>query len=650
MKNNTLLFIQFFYLVIQPGASASDVTSNLSLEQLLALSINGASKYEQKQSDVAASVCVITRNEIRAFGWRTMDEALASLPGIYTTYDRQHVYLGTRGIGVSGDYNTRALVLINGNRVNDPFYDGGPVGREFPLDIDLIERIEYIPGPGGAVYGQNAMFGVVNVITRRGATIDGTELAAAYQRPQAQREGRASWGRLFDNGVDALVSVSGLRARGEDLFFTFPGAAIPSGRASGLDGGRSGHFFAHMSSGDWSIEHVYSSREKDDPTGAFFSDPLVGGQNQGNRYALTQLQYQHTGDTMDFTGRLFRGRQSYYVNSSYVTPSHLLSHGDWVGAEMRLLSTAIDNHKLMLGFEAQNNSRTEQTVQDLANSANNIVIPGSGYRLGLYAQDEWHIDASLTSTLGLRIDHNSITGTKLSPRAALIWHPAPPTDIKALYGRAHRAPNTFERNSDAAARAGNAPLNGETIDTLELVIDQRIGRDLTLRSSVYRWTMQGLVTLAGVTPFGEPQYRNAMDLNAHGLELSAHKIWNGYGHLRASLSYQKSSYANGGELANSPQLMGKLNVSAPFASTGLCLGYELQYYGKRLLTDGTELAGYGLANLNVVAKKLARGVEVSFNVHNLFDRRYAHPAAGSNWQKTFSQDRRSARIELDYRF
>ena len=154
-------------LAISPkvAAAVADITQ-MSLEQLLDITIIGASKYEQKQDEVAASVSVITRNEIKAFGWRTLDEALASLPGIHTTYDRQYTYLGTRGFGLPGDFNTRVLLTINGNRVNDAVYDQAFFGRAFPLDLDLIERIEFISGPGGAVYGQNALFGVVNVVTR----------------------------------------------------------------------------------------------------------------------------------------------------------------------------------------------------------------------------------------------------------------------------------------------------------------------------------------------------------------------------------------------------------------------------------------------------------------------------------------------------
>jgi outer membrane receptor protein involved in Fe transport len=177
---------------------------NLSLEQLLGITVTGAAKYEQRQSDVAAAVSVLTRQDIKTYGWRTLDDALASLPGVYRTYDRQYAYLGTRGFSVLGDFNTRILLTINGNRVNDAVYDQAYIGRDFPLDLDLVERIEFIPGPGGAVYGQNAMFGVVNVVTRTGASLSGVQVSLATQRPQRAHEGRVTWGRRLEGGMDVL--------------------------------------------------------------------------------------------------------------------------------------------------------------------------------------------------------------------------------------------------------------------------------------------------------------------------------------------------------------------------------------------------------------------------------------------------------------
>lgn len=652
------------------AAAVADITQ-MSLEQLLDVTVIGASKYEQQQDEVAAAVSVITRSEIKAFGWRTLDEALASLPGIHTTYDRQYNYLGTRGFGLPGDFNTRVLLTLNGNRVNDVVYDSAVSGRAFPVDLDLIERIEFIPGPGGAVYGQNALFGVVNVVTRSGAGVDGTELAVAYQAPQSAREGRATWGRTLDNGLDVLVSASAYRARGEDLYFEYPGAtgdpyyySNESGVARGMDGEKDKEFYARLARGPWSFDFSYGDRRKDDPTATYFSEPLAPGQYERDRHLLTQLQYQDSfaGDTLHLSGRLFLGRERYTALFSYGTPYFATGSSDWQGVEARLLSTAWTGHKLMVGLEVQDNSRRDQTNEDLVDPANNVVIPGSGWRAGLFVQDEWALGETLTTTLGLRFDRNDVTGNELSPRAALIWKASSNTTVKGLYGRAHRAPNAFERDYDdlgtSNTQVTNPDLDGETIDTLELVMDHRINHSLLVRGSVYRWEMQGLVTL-GTTMAIDPntgvpveisQYQSGEDVEATGAELSADKTWDWGGRLRGSLSYQDVAYASGSGLDNSPQLLGKLNFSGPLAATGLRLGYEFQYSSKRQAIDGSDLDGYWLSNLHLSADTWARGLEVSLGLYNLFDTRYTHPGSDINWQNALEQDGRSARLKVSYQF
>jgi iron complex outermembrane receptor protein len=461
-----------------------------------------AAKYEQKQNEVAAASIVITRDEIRAFGWRTLAQALASLPGIHTTYDRQYTYLGARGFGLPGDYNTRVLLAINGNRVNDSLYDAAMIGREFPLDMDLVERIEFIAGPGGAVYGQNAMFGVVNVITRSGALVDGGEVAASWQSPQSTREGRLSWGKVLDNGTDVLLSASGLRARGEDPFMDFPGAGPGgsdlSGVAHGQDGERDREFFARIGHGAWGLDFVYGDRRKDDPTSQYLSDPLVPGQYQRDRFLLTQLQFQDSfaGGSLDVLGRLFLGQEHWSGLYLYGgAPFYFDGIGKWYGAELRLLYRGIARHTLMLGVETQDNDRLVQKNNDLTVPGVEVEVTGSGWRAGIYAQDEWRLSDTWSTVLGLRVDRNDVTGTQLSPRAALIWHATPVTTLKALYGRAHRAPNAAEATyDDGQTLVSNPSLGGERIDSLELVVDHRLANDVNVRGSLYRWNLQDLIT------------------------------------------------------------------------------------------------------------------------------------------------------------
>lgn len=637
----------------QLSQAAADVDlTNLNLEQLLDLKVVGASKYEQTQREVPAAVSIITRDEIRAFGWRTLDEALASLPGVHTTYDRQYGYLGMRGFGLPGDYNTRVLVMIDGNRVNDAVYDSGPVDRAFPLDMDLVERIEFIPGPGGALYGQNAMLGVVNVITRDGSTVAGAELAGNVRSLQDLREGRATWGKKFENGFDVVLSASGMQADGQDLFFDY-GLAGVSGVAKGLNDQHSEQFFTKVGYGAFFVDFEYGQRRTTDPTGAYMSDPLVPGQYQADGYTLAQAQYQDNllNGTLQVTGRLFAGQERYRSELSYGTRFKFRTVGEWYGGELRGLYLGVPSHKLMLGAEWQDNYRADQDIIDVANPANNLRIASPGLRGGIYVQDDWRISDSLTAVLGVRVDHNEATGSKISPRAAIIWEAEPETTLKLLYGRAHRAPNAYERDyDDGVAQVANPSLSGESIDTLEAVADHRVAEDLLLRVTAYRWVMEHIVTL-GIEPIsGLAQYQSGGSVTAHGLEVSADKVWDWGGRLRGSVSWQHTRDEAGDRLVNSPDLLAKLNFSAPLPFAGLRVGYEMQYNGPRLTLNGSDADGYVLSNLRLSSGALVDGLEVGLTVRNLFDSSYVHPAADTNWQNALEQDGRSVALDALVRF
>jgi outer membrane receptor protein involved in Fe transport len=638
-----------------PAYASRDLTT-YNLEQLMSLTVVGASKYEQKQSEVAAAVSIITRDDIRAFGWRTLDQALASLPGLHPTYDRQSSHLGARGFGVPGDYNMRVLITINGNRTNDVIFDSGDTGRFFPLDLDLIERIEFIPGPGSAVYGQNAMLGVVNVITREGAAVDGAELSAASQSPQAMGEGRATFGKLLENGTDMLLSVSGMRAKGEDHFLSFGASGTAPGVAFGMDGERNQQFFGRVANGPWSFELVDGYQRKDDPIASYLTDPLVAGQYATMHFTLAQARYDQnfSDNTLNLQARLFAGTKNRTGIFNIINPPVPLSYSstsEWRGGELRLLYTALANHKLMVGLEVQDNTLIEQHVAIGANPISDWVVSHPGTRLSIYAQDEWRIADTLTATLGLRLDRNTATATTASPRVGLIWQAAPSTTLKALYGRAQRAPSAFERDyTDGVARVDNPSLKGERIHTLELVADQRVSSDLNLRASVYQWTMHDLITL-GLDPVSHlPQYQTGGAVNAKGVELSADKTWTSGARLRGSLSLQQARYAQGTVMLNSPQLLGKLAFSAPLPVASLRLGYELQYDSARHTVIGPDTAGYAVSNLYLSTDKWVKGLELGLGIRNLFDKRYSYPGAVTNWQNTIEQDGRSVRLQASYRF
>src|SRR4029077_16955505 len=112
-----------------------------SLEELMNIQVYSASKSVQSVSDAPPSVTVVTVDEIQKYGYRTLADILRNVRGFYVTYDRNYGYLGVRGYGPSGDYNSRIAVLIDGHRLNDNIFDSAPVGTDFPLDVDLIDRV-----------------------------------------------------------------------------------------------------------------------------------------------------------------------------------------------------------------------------------------------------------------------------------------------------------------------------------------------------------------------------------------------------------------------------------------------------------------------------------------------------------------------------
>jgi iron complex outermembrane receptor protein len=116
------------------------------------------------------------------------------------------------------------------------------------------------------------------------------------------------------------------------------------------------------------------------------------------------------------------------------------------------------------------------------------------------------------------------------------------------------------------------------------------------------------------------------------------------------VSLQDVAFDGGGALLNSPKLLGKLNLSGPLPWAGLRAGYELRFDSRRLTLDGSRLGGYAVSNLQLATDVLGRGLELSLGVQNLFDKRYAHPGADTNWQNSLEQDGRSVRLSLTGRF
>ncbi|MBI2748059.1 MAG: TonB-dependent receptor [Burkholderiales bacterium] len=641
--------------------SAADLTK-LSLEQLLDVRVYTASRFSQKGSDAPSSVSLITAADIKTYGYRTLADILRGVRGMYVTYDRIYSYIGVRGFARPGDYNSRVLVMVDGYRVNDPVYDTGYIGSEFVLDVDMIDRVEIVRGPSSSVYGSNAFFGVVNVITKSAADLKGAEISAEAAS-QGTWKARASFGRRFENGLEAVVSATGFDSRGPSLFFPeFDDPATNNGITRGTDYDRHSSVFTKLSYAGFTLEAGHSSRNKGVPTGytgTVFNDAR-------NRIVDTQtfasLGYYRTMESgTELSGRLYYGRYEYAGDYLYDYPPVTLNKdqalGEWWGAEVKLVKTVFKNHKLVMGGDFQQNWHQDQTNFDQAPFASYLDDRRSSRRTGLYLQDEYAVRDDWLLNAGLRYDTYSTIGGSFHPRLAAIHRMSESTVVKLLYGTAFRAPNAYESfYAFPGQQTGNPGLKPEKIKTWEAVLERYLPGNWRVIAAGYYYKVDGLITQV---PIDDPatggvllQYQNLGNVDAKGVEFEAEHSAASGARLRASFTAQTARDDTGARLSNSPKHLAKLNYSVPVFRDKLRAGLELQYTGRRITTFG-ETGGFLVTNLTLFGEKLKPGLELSASIYNLFDRKYADPVAfdvGAPARDVIRQDGRTFRFKLTYRF
>ena len=629
-------------------------------------SVTGASKYEQKVNEAPSSVSLVTSQDIKHYGYRTLADILRSVPGFYATNDRNYSYVGVRGFGRPGDYNSRVLLLIDGHRTNDNVYNQAMIGTEAILDVDLIERVEIIRGPGSSLYGSNAFFGVINIITKRGRDLKGAE-ASAEAGSFDTYKGRLSYGDRYSGGTEVIASASAFDSKGDRLYFPEYDPANPAADPRATNGGfsdnsdydRSQNLFSTVAFGDFTLQGAYASRSKGIPTGAFeadFNDPrskTVDIRSYGD------LKYEHgLGARTDLTVRLFYDYYQFKGDYAYYTTSGLLNQdtatGNWVGSEVRLVSRIGDLQRLITGVEYQSGRREEQQNFDVDPYYSWLDDRRRSRIMAAYVQDEITFSKSVILNAGVRYDDYSTFGGTANPRLALIVTPAEKSTIKVLFGSAFRAPNDYEMYYAYDTMSPNPDLKPERIKTTEVVLDQYFGDHLRLSVSGYYYKINNLINYDEdpLIP-GNTQFRNISEVYAKGGEAELDGKWANGLEARVSYTIQRTKdEATGDPLTNSPAQMAKAGVLIPFLSQKAMVGVEEQYMDRRRTDGGNMASGFYLTNLTVFARALVPRLDASVSVYNLFDKEYGDPVSllDLNPLDTVQQDGRSFRVKLTYAF
>ncbi|MFO0700943.1 MAG: TonB-dependent receptor [Nitrospira sp.] len=653
----------------QPATASSDQISTGEPDQVLAEEamllgetpiVYSAAKYEQKVSEAPASVTIITGDQIRKYGYRTFAQVLQSVPGLFTTYDRNYDYLGVRGFNRPGDYNSRVLLLIDGHRLNDAIFDQAPMGTDAPIDVDLIDRVEIVRGPSSSLYGTNAFFGVINVITKRGRDIKGGE--ASYENSSySSNKGRLTYGQKLANGLEFILSGSYYYSAGhQNLFYQeFNSPDQNNGIAHRMDQDTFHNFFAKASYGDFTLQGGYVGRKKRIPTAAFGTIFNNGRDATVDNRAYLDLKYQHEfGNQLTVKGRLYYDR--YYFREDYVfdiSPQPPTFNQDFVttdqaGGELTLVKRLFDKHKVTLGSEFRSQFRMDQANRDAQPPVTYLDDKRKSNILAFYLQDEFAITDRLILNAGFRFDHYSSFGGTVNPRAGLIytWRD---TTAKLLYGRAFRAPSPFEQfYVSPGVNKANPDLQPEIINTYELVLEQYVGHHLRGSASAYYYEIDKLISQ--VTDPNDNDllvYRNGNNVNAKGVEFTLEGKWPSG--LEGRLSYAIQEARDSGSdrlLTNSPQHLAKGNLIIPLYGDKVFASLETRYMSSRLTLAGNKAKNVFLTNMTLFTQQLLPGWEFSAQVNNLFDHRYGDPASGEHLQDTILQDGRTYWLKLKYHF
>jgi iron complex outermembrane recepter protein len=650
------------------GLRAQNPSPNLagaSLEDLLNTEVTSVSKKEQPLGKTGAAVFVISQGDIRRSGANNIPDLLRMVPGVEVAQNSANQWaVSIRGFNAV--YSNKVLVLIDGRTVYLESFSGVS-WDQMSVPLEDIERIEVIRGPGGTVWGANAVNGVINIITKNSADTKGGLVVAGGGSAQAV-------GSLVQYGGDA-GSSGAYRAFGR---YTNAGSSV---FPNGLGASDGWHTIQAGFRSDWrptsrdsvTVEgNLFRSQEGDTMTAA--STAPLAMLTSNTKIPLS------SGDVMArWVHTLANGSETiwqFYDNYSRHTSSGLNAVNNAVDLEFQHHIRAAARHDLVWGADYRFSYDSLVAKPDASLHVTPVVRANN--LLTAFVQDEVTIGKSLFVTVGSKFEHNSYTGFEVEPSIQAVWTAGDHHSFWASAARAIREPDHIETGlllnetivpapgfgSALVTVNGNPHIQAEHLNDFEVgyrgEAGSRFSFDLTGFASFY----ESLTTLEPQSPFitsngGTPLlvlpliYANLGHARTYGMEVFANwtvnrrwKISPGYSMLRMTTGTDPSSQDT--TLAKDPGESPKYQPQIRSALT-LSRNIELDSSAKFVSRlEGQNVPGY-LRFDTRLGWRIGESVEVSLTGQNLTSPRHVEFVDDSGFFGTTAV-RRSIFGKVTWRF
>lgn len=624
---------------------ASDNLDNLfemSLEELANISITGATRHEESQLTVPASVTVYAREQIRNLGIENLTTLMNYVPG----FQSQRVDISSvtnafssRGYS-SSDTGLNILILLDGQRLNSD-WTGGLYIHHGLISLDKIERIEFIRGPGSAIYGSNAYLGVINIISRS------ENEARVAIGDQGMSQVSLQWRKEQEFGQFELF-INGIHDNGQELQVQ---DSLSSAELSSRDpyNFKEIYFKSHIQNFSMSIYHSSTETEK------FYVSGLVSEEvnqlDSTNTYINMQYQ-QPLSTSLTLKSKAFVGQRHFEISSIVQQePSEIGAVGviEELEPQLEFVLDYQDGEgaKGLAGIEWRRPKITESDAEFFGDLELTQPQAPRTHRTikGAFVQYQDDIRENLHYVVGLRADDYSNFGSHISPRAGLVWQYNKTQTLKALYGESFRAPSRSQTDvQNNPVITANPDLDPEIAGTTELIWLYSYG-ETYFSTTLYYIDLDDVITDTATMPI---QRFNTGSESLSGIEMEWHRQW----------SARLKSRINASWAFDGPD---KTNTEAEVFA-GASLVYQASKWTAALMLNhhsSKEDENSTAAQVRRVPSRIffaanfrwffQRGFEYFIRLNNLFDEDY-NSVATSGAGNTLGVENRGASLLTGLRF